>query len=197
MRAGNRPTESPANGRCAPGPARRPGFTVLEVIVALTVGAMVLVGARVMLGAIADGGEAIRGQATANDRDANTERLLRTLLRQVETSAAGADFGGDRGTLAFSSWCAVPGGWQERCRVSVSVVETIGQSRLVATLSTGESFELLYGFSAAEWRYVGDAARGGTWFEVWGEGIALPVALGLLVRRDSVADTLLFRVGAR
>jgi prepilin-type N-terminal cleavage/methylation domain-containing protein len=177
----------PTSRTCIPS-----GFTVLEVIVALTVGAMVMLGARLMLTAIADGADAIRAEAAELDDEANAERLLRALLRQVETAGEGAEFGGDRRRVRFTSWCTVPGGWPERCRAELTISEAAGESALLGTLSTGEILTLRRDFTDAELRYIGDAARRGTWFEVWGEGIALPVALGILVDRD----TLILRIGA-
>ena len=175
------------------GPARR-GFTLVEVLVALAIAGTVVVTARALLEAIADDAERLVDHAAANDTDANSERLLRRLVSNLEV---GTDtvrrFAGDERAARFTSWCDVPRGWQERCAVTLAIDTDGTEPVLAAALSTGEVLVLRRGFTNASLHYLGDAARGGTWFRSWGESVTAPLAIRAIL--DS--DTLILRIGER
>jgi prepilin-type N-terminal cleavage/methylation domain-containing protein len=181
----------------------RPGFTLLEVIVAMAVGSLVVLGARAMLVMVADGGDAAREAAIEADRAANAEAVLRRLLADLELGTDPAmHFSGAPDEARFSTWCPVAGGWIERCRATLAIEATRDGAALVATLSAGggspdERLELRSGLDRAELLYLSDAARGGRWFRVWGEGITAPLAVGLVVDSAGRTDTTILRIGER
>jgi len=184
------------NGRCSLGERRsgRPAFTVLELIVALTLGALVIVAARALLETI--GEHALRVTATAGqlDADANGERLLRTLAGRLEIGADSADtFGGDASSLSFSSWCQVPRGWLEPCRVRLALVPDHTGVAIVARLSTGENLTIRRGAISDGFRYLASPAAGGSWYGQWGRGLSAPLAFGIIID----GDTMIVRVGER
>lgn len=181
----------------------RRGFTLLEVIVAIAVGSLVVLGARAMLGIVADGGAATREAAVAADRVANAEAELRRLLRDLEVGTEQAmRFSGAPDEARFSTWCLVAGGWVERCRVVLTIEAGASGAAVVATLSsgdgsTGDRLELRSGFDRGELLYLSDASLGGRWFRIWGEGITAPLAIGLAVDSAGRADTTILRIGER
>ena len=179
--------------------ARR-AFTLLEVIVTIAVGSLVVLGARAMLGMVADGGVATRKAAVAADRAANAEAELRRLLRDLEVGTGQAmRFSGAPDKARFSSWCPVAGGWVERCRVVLAIEAGASRAAVVATLSSGDGptdrLELRSGFDRGELLYLSDASLGGRWFRIWGEGITAPLAIGLAVDSAGRADTTILRIG--
>jgi len=102
--------------------ARRAGFTLVELLVALTVSAVVLLGARMISESVADGAERVADQSREDERTANGDHVLRTLLGHAEVATSETEtFGGDSTHATFTSWCDVPAGWQERCQVTVRV----------------------------------------------------------------------------
>jgi prepilin-type N-terminal cleavage/methylation domain-containing protein len=173
---------------------RRSGFTIIEVMVALAVSGIVLLGARAMLEATADqAGRITRAAATA-DRDANAERTLRALVERLEIGTVpGTEFSGDPATAAFASWCDVPGGWLERCAVTLGIERDSSGIALIARTSTGSVIRLREGLRNGAIRYLDSPSAGGTWIRVWGAGITAPVAIGVFLDRD----TLILRVGER
>lgn len=181
----------------------RRGFTLLEVIVAIAVGSLVVLGARTMLEIVADGGHATHEAAIAADRTANAEAELRRLLRELEVGTEQAiRFSGAPDETRFSTWCTVAGGWVERCRATLAIEASTEGSALVATLSTAdrsaaERLELRPGLERAELLYLSDATLGGRWFRVWGEGITAPLAVGLVVDSAERSDTTILRIGER
>lgn len=175
-------------------PDQRTGFTLLEILVAITIAAMTVLTARALLEELADDAQAIVRQAAESDEDANAERVLRELIRRLEIGTDDSTrFTGHERIARFTSWCEVPRGWLERCKVTLAV-ETRGREPvLAAALSTGELLMLRRGFTSGQLRFLGDAGRGGTWFRSWGESITAPLAIGVVLD----ADTLILRIGER
>jgi prepilin-type N-terminal cleavage/methylation domain-containing protein len=174
--------------------AARRGFTLVEMLVALAIAATVLVTARALLEQLADDAEKLVTHATESDSRANAERTLRELALRLEVGTDDTRrFAGDERVTRFTSWCEVPRGWQERCRVTLALDVEAHEPVLAAALSTGEILVLRRGFTNGSLRYLGDAARGGTWFRSWGESITAPLAIGVVLD----ADTLILRIGER
>jgi hypothetical protein len=160
----------------------------VEVMVALTVIGIVLVGARTMLGQIADDADRITAAAAEADRDANAEALLRTVAGRLEVSASPGDTArleGEAHGMRFSSWCEVPDGWLERCRASLGFIQVDGGTMLALRLSTGELVPLRRGFGEGELVYLRDAGNGGTWVRRWVTTLTAPLAVGIVIDGDT------------
>ncbi len=177
---------------------RHSGFTLIEVLVALVVGSIALLGAQRILAILTDETHAIARHATDSDRDANGERMLRDLVGQLEIGSPGTvPFSGSSDTVRFSSWCETGAGWSESCQVTLFFAVRGGHETLRTQLGAGEPFDLVGGFSAGAFRYLETAAAGGQWFERWGTGITAPLGIGVVLARGNTLDTLLVRVGPR
>lgn len=178
------------------GRSARAGFTLVEVMVALVVMGVVVVGARTMLGQIADDGDRITAAASEADREANADGLLRAIAGRLDvTPVPGREirFEGEPQGARFHSWCEVPDGWLERCEVSLGFIQLEGEPVLALRLSTGELVALRRGFESGEMTYLRDAATGGAWIRGWGASITAPIALGIVVD----GDTTIVRIGER
>ena len=176
--------------------ARRAGFTLVEVMVAVVVIGVVMVGARTMLGQVADDADRIGAAAAQADREGNADALLRTITGRLEVSAnpdAEVRFEGEPQGARFQSWCEVPDGWLERCQASLGIIDLEGAKVLALRLSTGELVPLRRGFTQGEILYLRDAADGGAWVRSWGASITAPLALGIVVD----GDTTIIRIGER
>jgi prepilin-type N-terminal cleavage/methylation domain-containing protein len=174
------------------------GFTLIEVVVALALGGLVLVSAHALLMGVADRGHALSIRTDSLEQRATGALTLRQLVGQLEVGTpASGPFAGGPAQASFTSWCDTPSGWQERCAVTLSVERVDGAPALVARVNDGAPRALLQGFHAAAFRYLKSAADGGQGFESWGTGITAPVALGVLLDRDTRIDTLVVRIGER
>lgn len=172
----------------------RVGFTLIEILVAMTIAATVVATARLLLERLGDEATRLSAYAGASDAEANAERTLRELVGRLEVGTDyGRRFAGDEQATRFTSWCDVPAGWQERCTVTLAIDARGRTPVLAASLSTGELLVFRQGFSSGRLRYLGDAARGGTWFRSWGESITAPLAIGVVID----GDTLILRIGER
>lgn len=170
----------------------RPGLTLVEVVVALALAGLVLLGARGVLESVADAADAVARGAALADGEANADRFVRGLFERLEVGVDEAHrFVGREHALRFASWCAVPAGWQEPCTVTVAVDSLRGV--LALSLSTGEQVVLRRGFAHGALRYLGSAGGGGVWLAGWGAGITAPPAIAVVVD----GDTLVLRIGER
>jgi prepilin-type N-terminal cleavage/methylation domain-containing protein len=174
---------------------RRSGFTLIELIVAITISGIVLLGARALWESLAQSVDRLRGQATVAERRANGERLLRSLVGRLEVGTDQShEFAGDARHASFTTWCDMPAGWQERCAVDLAIEpDSANTLRLVARLSTGEVIALQRGFRTGALRYLNDPIGGGIWFRIWGHGITAPLAIGVITD----GDTAIVRIGER
>jgi len=160
----------------------------------MMISAMILVGARAMLGEVGDDVLRIRGDAEVQDREANAERTVRAMVGRIELGTGeGTEFAGDPSRASFSTWCDVPAGWMERCRVSIQVEERDNRIAIVAHPSIGGPVVLRKGLRTGALRYLISAEGGGSWLTVWGAGITAPLAIGVIAG----TDTLIVPIGER
>src|SRR5262245_22704695 len=105
---------TPRTGRLA--------FTLLEVMAALALTGLVLIGCWRLLAQLADSRDRIGVEFQSAARRANGVRVIRALLERAETSFDSTrQPAGAKAEVRFHSWCDVPSGWLERCDVTLSV----------------------------------------------------------------------------
>jgi prepilin-type N-terminal cleavage/methylation domain-containing protein len=168
------------------------GFTLIEVLIALSIGASLMMGAHVMMSGVIDSAARIGQGSREEDRDANGERILRAAFARLQVGAIGdRKFEGDPLAARFDSWCDVPQGWQERCDLQLAIDTT--KSVLTLRDSAGRVLAERGGFASAELSYLSDPHDGGTWYRVWGASVVAPIAIRVILD----GDTTILRVGDR
>lgn len=184
----------------APERRSRAGLTLLEVVIALSITSLVLLGARLLFAQLADGAERVAEEAAASDEEANGARYLRELIGRMDLRSPDPDgtgghrLEGDATGADFWTWCDVPAGWQELCHVTLALQgEGADSSVLVVRVNDGKPLLLRGGLRGAHLGYLSAAGMGGTWLPMWNSVITLPLALGVL----SEDDTMIVRVGER
>ena len=180
----------------------RRAFTLLEVVVALAVTGLILLGGRLLLEGVGRIALSTTRAAEASDRALNGDEVLRSLAGRLEIGTGGTHkFGGNERSVHFTTWCNTPQGWLERCDATIAVEEQDNTPALVAHLTPlGVNADigirhivLARGFHQGGLRYLNDPRAGGRWFVQWGEAVTAPLALGVIL--DS--DTSIVRIGGR
>jgi prepilin-type N-terminal cleavage/methylation domain-containing protein len=180
--------------RRADNASTRRGFTLLEVIAALSLSGLALLGASHLLGQLGDSRDRLRTETRRAAEVQNGSRLLRALVDRAEVgSDSSARFYGSSVETSFVSWCEAPGGWLERCRVTLELSTEEDHTIVRANLGTSDPLTLSRRDGRLAFRYLDAATPALRWRERWDVEIAMPAAIGLFGPRD----TLVLRIGAR
>src|SRR6266568_3932053 len=124
---------------CAP-TSTLAGFTLIEVLVALAIGAVVVLLAQQLFAAVAERGRTLTSARTALDRSANACRWLDATFLSLDVGTDGArGFDGRPDHAGFSAWLLTPDGWFERRQVTLGA----DQGRLRADVTPGTPIALL------------------------------------------------------
>ena len=171
------------------GPA---GFTLIEVLVALTLsGLVVLLAHRVFTGVV-DGSARLQGARTALDHDANAHRALTEMFGSLDIGTEGAGgFAGRPQRAEFTTWQRMPAGWLERRRVIIGVEGGALIARSDQTLALQDSV------TRVDFDYLLEPGANAAWVREWISPVSAPVAVRVRIERIAAIDTLLFIVGPR
>jgi hypothetical protein len=173
----------------------RPGITLLEVLVALTVTVVVVATARMLIDAVDGHG---RAAVAAMDRRLHITNAEDGMARLVRLAAIPVDTqNGLRGQalrVRLPTRCRHPRGFDAPCVCQL----TIQPARVGAVLDAdcgATRYSLLEDSTGLAFRYLTDPGLGGQWQDEWTNGRRLPFAIGVI--RVHARDTLLFPAGVR
>jgi len=180
---------------------RELGFTLIEVLVALTVGSLVVLIAHQLFAAVAGQGRRLTEARATLDRTANAHRWLDATFLSLDVGTEGASgFEGRTDHATFSAWLLTPDGWFERQAVSL---ERRDQG-LVANVTPGTPIILMDSVRELAFDYLLEPGAESRWVKEWVSPVSAPVAVRMRVLRagtskggDAVVDTLLFLVKER
>jgi len=170
----------------------RDGFTLVEVLVALTLAALGVAIAAGMVASSTDALDVMRAESQRVETEA--EGLLwmgDALLGAVPLAAAGNEFRGTSDSLRFHSTLPVPGGWTEP--TSVEVVFERGRMKL---RTSGLTFEFADSMRLSAFDYLERLGSTSPWLSRWESATAAPIAVRWRREADGgKADTTLFFIG--
>jgi prepilin-type N-terminal cleavage/methylation domain-containing protein len=178
------------------------GFTLIEVLVALTITALVVLLAHQLFAAVADRGRTITAARTALDRAANARRWLEATFLSLDVGTDGASgFDGRPDHAGFSAWLLTADGWFERRQVVLGA----DKGRLQALVTPGTSIALMDSVTDMQFDYLLEPGAESRWVREWVSPVSAPVAVRIRIekaecrRRDAgcVVDTLLFLIKER
>ena len=174
----------------------------MEVVVALTIGAVVVLLAHQLFAGVADRGRTLTLARTALDRTANARRWLQATFLSLDVGTDGASgFDGRPDHAAFTTWLLTPDGWFERRVVSLARQD----DRLVATVRPGQAIALSDGVTDLAFDYLLEPGAEARWVREWVSPVSAPVAVRMRVTKarngkretGNVVDTLLFLIRER
>jgi prepilin-type N-terminal cleavage/methylation domain-containing protein len=197
-------TVSPTRRRpCGQTPDRARGFTLVELLVALTVGSLVVLLAHRTFAVAGDLAGRVAARREVHDRDINARGFLARAFGSLEVGLA--PNGGFRGLaedVSFTSWLRSPDDTLRRHGVRIAATPD-GVIGLVTPLRAGSAFapDTLRLFPQAEevgFDYLLDFGADAAWVHEWQSPVSAPLAVRLrLARGDGAVDTLLFAIGPR
>jgi len=166
--------------------SNRSGVTLIELIVALAITGMAILGCIMLLDQLNDSHERIRRQRTADASAGNGDRLLRRFLADARTTTDTAErFRGDEHNASYLTLCDTPSGWPESCRVSLTIDSLPDSTAVMAETNRDERFEVRRIAGAATFRYLDLSTRDSSWVRQWATSIALPGAIAVVVGIDT------------
>jgi len=195
--------EPALQGRDTRGPLtrNRAGFTLIEVIVALAIGALVVLLAERLFAAVGDASRELSAARTALDREANARRWLAASFLSLEAAPDAGGFAGYRDRLTFTSWQEAPEGWFARRRVTVGRVG----DHVIAAVEPGDSIRLADSVTSLGLDYLLEPGSDAHWVREWISAVSAPLAIRMRIGRGGcgrpdggcVVDTLLFLIKER
>lgn len=173
---------------------RRAAFTILDVMLALVIGFVVVLTARELLVQLTLSDTRLEDAARKEARARNSQRYLVDLMSRLEVGTDSTrTFTGEPTQAAFTSWCAVPRGWLERCDATLVVDTTAHPNVMFVATTRGDTVLLKRGAEQTSFRYFTDPEDPDTWVFHWGHGISAPVGIAII----TPFDTTLIRIGTR
>ncbi|OLD39480.1 MAG: hypothetical protein AUI57_03150 [Candidatus Rokubacteria bacterium 13_1_40CM_2_68_8] len=178
------------------------GFTLIEILVALTIGAVVVLLAHELFGAVVDRGRTLAMARTALDRSANARRWLDATFLSLDVGTdGGSGFEGRPDHAGFTAWLLTPDGWFERRQVTLDVE----QGRLRASVNPGTPIALIDSVTDLQIDYLLEPGAESRWVREWVSPVSAPVAVRLRMERAGcgmrdtgcVVDTMLFLIKER
>jgi prepilin-type N-terminal cleavage/methylation domain-containing protein len=168
----------------------RRGVTLLELIIALAIAGLAMLGCVMLLDQLNDSQVRIGRDRIADATAGNGDRLLRRLLIDAHTTADTVErFRGDEHNASYLTLCDVPSGWPETCRVNLSLDSLQDSTVIVADIArnanSDERLEVRRVPGAATFRYLDLSARDSSWVRKWATSIALPSAIAFVVGIDT------------
>jgi len=183
-------------------PSTPAGFTLIEVLVALTIGAVVVLLAHELFGAVAERGRTLTVARAALDRVTNARRWLDAAFLSLDVGTEGASgFEGRPDHATFTAWLLTPDGWFERRQITLGAE----RGRLLAGVTPGTSLDLVDSVNDVQFDYLLEPGADSRWVREWVSPVSAPVAVRLRVtkagnrKRDTgnMVDTMLFLIKER
>lgn len=173
------------------------GFTLLEMLVALTVSGIVVLLAHATFTGVTDGARQVQAARMALDREANARRWMQAALLSLDvgSDSAAGPFEGRPDRMAFGAWLETSGGWFERRRIEL---------RRIGTDFDGDSMVLADSVTDVAFDYLLEPGESTKWVREWISPVSAPLAVRIRVRRGRgngdggmVVDTLLLLIKER
>jgi len=175
--------------------ASRRGFTLLEVLVALTISGVVLLTVHQLVVAMTGHLDDVRRSSRTHSAEMNGRRWLRSALASIVPPTDSFPFAGTKASLAFSARTRRAGGWYEQEQILVDlqgrdlVAQRSFSGRLVLA-SRVESMTIDYWLN-------GESDR--PWLQGWLSYATTPHFVRIRLERSdrSTIDTLVFMIRGR
>src|SRR2546425_4989163 len=149
------------------------GFTLIEVLLALTLGALVVLLAHRLFTGVLDSVRRVAEARAGLDREQNARRWLVEALGSLDVGDRAGPFAGHPDRVEFGSWLLTPEGWLGRQRLTLGA----GGSHLVAHFGGGDSLVLADSVADVQVDYLLEPGERATWVREWVSPVSAPIAI--------------------
>jgi len=170
---------------------RRSGFTLIEMMVALTLAALVALLAHRMFSGVLDASRRATEAQTTLAREMNARRWLIEAFGALDISATSGGFVGRAREVDFATWQRTTA---DRLALNRVTLVQIADSLVLVGASR---ISLLDSVRSADFDYLLEPGANSIWVREWISPVSAPLAVRLRVNRSSVVDTLVLLVGPR
>lgn len=175
---------------------RQSGFSLLEIVLAVGIVAVVATTAGVMVHALGVAEHSITQATSVHEQERLAWRLLESVAGRAELRVASPDtFAGSARMVRVPTWCPSAGGWLERCVAELRTDTLDGAFGIRVTAGSG--VDLIAGLvtnrAPPVFRFIKLAGDDLEWTTSWSSASTLPHAIGIVTERD----TLVLRIGER
>jgi prepilin-type N-terminal cleavage/methylation domain-containing protein len=168
------------------------GFTLMEVLIALVIGAIIIGAGSQLFATLIDARIALQSRVTytttSNLAVTEIERALRSARPSVTTP-----FIGDAGRISFESWCPDSYGGRTRCAVQVDARPTLA---IIEQHSSRKTETWVGDSRAGRFDYVIDPLNNRPVLDAWKSTAASPLAVRWISEATTnlKPDTLIFAI---
>lgn len=170
------------------------GFTLVEVLLALSLGSLVVLFAHRLFTGVADGARRLAEARQALDRESNARRWLAEAFGSLEVGGTSGSFVGQEHLVQFGGWQLTAAGWPARTRVSLAAVG----GALVARIAGRDPIVLADSVRTVTFDYLLDPGANTAWVKEWISPVSAPLSVRMRIARAAgIVDTLLLILGPR
>lgn len=156
--------------------ASRRGFTLIELMVALVVTAILAVMTHQIFATVTDTARRLDVASAREDSLRNGDRWLRQAFLSLEAGGEAGSFEGHADRVSFAGWLETPDGWMERCRVELAVLDTALRASACST-----SFALRGGVESVAFDYLLEPGANTRWVRDWVSPVSAPLAVRMRI----------------
>lgn len=170
----------------------RSGFTLVEVLIGLTLSALVVMIAHGLFSQAGLLAISTAEEVQRADRLANGRRFLRAAFQASVVGDSGTRFEGDPASVYFTTWALGSRLAAHPRSLTISVHDSV----LVA-ISPSDTLLLANGVLTVTIEYLTEQGATSKWLPEWRSVTTLPVGIRFVVTLDRYSDTLLVATGQR
>jgi hypothetical protein len=160
-------------------------MTVVELMAAMAIAGLVLLGALLLLDSVSDSVRRIDDDAASVIAAGAQSGLLHQLLNDAAaTFDSSKRYEGDERGFSFWTRCAQPQGWMAPCRVGVTIADGLRGSAFRVSFENGDERTLQHYDHVARLRYFDSDHE--AWRAGWSASATIPAALELVAGNDTM-----------